>query len=120
MTTEVSRHPGTRASSATPYALLNLHGLTSPETTSGASWILEATAVEPNDKPVECLFDDDGCDVKQRVDAAAAQDDEDEVAEPVPVQMRVGGLLEHANGYCIMRFIKSLQELSVVPSYTSV
>jgi hypothetical protein len=116
MATEVSRHPGTRTSSATPHALLNPHGLTPPEAASGTSGILEATAVEPNDEPVECLLDHDGRDVEERVNAAAAQDDEHEVAEPVPVEMRVRGLLErHVNGYWTMRFIKTSQQLSVVP-----
>jgi hypothetical protein len=81
--------------------------LTSPEATNGASRILEATAVEPNDEPVKCLLDHDGCDVEERVDAAAAQHDEHEVAEPVPMQMRVRGLLEqHVNIYWIMRFTR--------------
>jgi hypothetical protein len=100
MSSEISRHPGTRTSPAASHALLNLHGLTSPETTSGASWIVEATAIESNDEPVKCLLDHDGCDVEERVDAAAAEHDEHEVAEPIPMQVRVRGLLEqHINSY---------------------
>lgn len=108
MTSEISRHTGARTSPAASPALLKLHGLTSPEATSGASRILEATTVEPNDEPVKCLFDHDGRDVEERVDAAAAQHDEDEVAEPIPVQVRVRDLLEqYVNSYWTMRFAKT-------------
>lgn len=108
MPSEISRHPGARTSPAASHALLKPHGLTSPEATSGASRILEATAVEPNDEPVQCLLNHDGRDVEEGVDAAAAQHDEHEVAEPIPVQVRVRGLLEqHVNSYWTMRLTRT-------------
>jgi len=99
MTPEVSRHTSTGTSSASPPALLNPHGVASPETSSGAGCVLKAAAVETDDEPVERLLDHDGRDVEERVDAAAAQHDEHEVAEPVPVQVGVRRLLEQRRNY---------------------
>lgn len=97
MTSEVPRYSSTGAPSAAAPTLLDPHGLTSPEPTSNASCVLEATTVETDDEPIQRLFDYDGCDVEERVDAAAAQHGEHEVAEPVPVHVRVRRLLKQSS-----------------------
>ena len=54
-----------------------------------------AVAVQPPQQPVENLLDDYGGDVEEAVDAAAAQHDEDEVAQAVEVHVVVAALLTH-------------------------